>query len=99
MDFQATSFKQSKIVIAIVSTIASIYVSQASIMFLQPVLLFAALLICTVCMIEAFVNPFTSNVVRSLYAGATILSAFGFWLSYEMIEHSSRIVEYIPFLH
>ena len=99
MDFRASTFKQSKIVIAIVSAVASIYVFQVSIMLLQPVLLFAALLICLVCMLEAFLDYRTNLIVKGLYAFATLLAGFGFWLSYEMIEHSGRIVEYLPFLH
>ena len=98
MDFRKSTFKQSKIVIALVSGLVSIYMFQFSIMLLQPVLLFAALLLCSVCMVEAFLNHQTNLIVRGLHVLATLLAGYGFRLSYEMILHSGRIVEYLPFL-
>jgi len=99
VDFQASSFKQSKIVIAFISVMASLYISNVSIMLLQPVLLFSAFLLCLISLIESFANHQTSVLIRGLYTLASALAAYGFWLSYELIQQSSRIVEYIQFLH
>ncbi len=99
MDFLAQPFKQFKIVIACATLCAVIYVFNTSVILLQPLLLFSTLMVCGVNIVEIIVHKKDCVFTISLYIMATLLAGWGLWLSIELIQNSSRIVEYGNIIH